>query len=112
MEDKASIRYQYGYGSRFIGSQLNAISSECAFKINPTSIRTFKGCNLVGFMVFKKQRIFRLKIICTHPLRDVLQSYVQLTCHECSSLTRNFEMVEESMRFFGRGSHSPFIFGA
>src|SRR3954462_13095565 len=27
---------------RFIGSQLNAITSECAFEINPASIRTFK----------------------------------------------------------------------
>src|SRR3954465_15203138 len=100
MEDKENVRYQHGYESRFIGSQLNAISSECAFKINPTSIRTFKGCNLAGFTVFRKQRIFFwLKIICAHPLRDVLQSYVQLTRHECSSLTRNFEMVEESMRF-------------
>src|SRR4051812_5570467 len=99
MKCKEGIQYQHIYVLRFIGSQLNAISSECAFEINPTSIRTFKGCNLVEFTVFRKQRIFRLKIVCTHPLRDVLQSYVQLTRHECSSLTRNFEMVEESMRF-------------
>src|SRR3954464_13557890 len=98
MEDKANVRYQHGYESRFIGSQLNAISSECAFKINPTSIRTFKGCNLAGFTVFRKQRTFRLKIICAHPLRDVLHSYVQLTRHECSSL-KELGMVEESMRF-------------
>src|SRR3954469_16845463 len=100
MTCKAGIQYQHKYVLRFIGSQLNAISLECVFEINPTSIRTFKGCNLAGFTVFKNKGFLGSKLFGTHPLHDVLHSYIQLTQHECSSLTRNFEMIEESMSFF------------
>src|SRR3954466_7659302 len=108
MEDKASARYQHGYESRFIGSKLNAISLECVFEINPTSIRTFKGCNLVGFAVFRKQRIFRLKSIYSHPFM-MFSSPMSINSTRVFIPHKEFEMVEESMRFFGNGGHSPFI---
>src|SRR3954467_14685089 len=52
----------------------NAISLECVFEINPTSIRTFKGCNLAGFMVFRNKGFLGSKLFSAHPLHDVLRS--------------------------------------
>ena len=44
----------------------NAISLKYAFEINPVSIRTFKGCNVVWFTVLEKTDL-RLKVIWCPP---------------------------------------------
>ena len=66
-------QYQQGHLAQLMGVR-NAISLKYAFEINPVSIRTFKGCNVAWFTVFRKMDL-RLKIIwCPPLLHDVLQS--------------------------------------
>jgi hypothetical protein len=43
------------------------------FQTNLASIRTFEGCNVAWFTVYEKKDKGS-KFICTHPLRDELQS--------------------------------------
>ena len=43
------------------------------FQNNLASIRYFEGCNVVWFTVYETKDKGS-KFICTHPLRDVLQS--------------------------------------
>ena len=48
------MQYQHGLLAQLIGVR-NAISLKYAFEINPVSIRTFKGCNMAWFTVFRKK---------------------------------------------------------
>ena len=46
--------------SESLGVSFDVILLECAFKINPVSVRSFKGCNVAWFTFFRKID-FRLK---------------------------------------------------
>ena len=66
----------------------NTISLKYAFKITLLQLGLLKVVTWPGSW-FLEKRFLRLKIYrCPPILRDVLQPYVQLIQHECSSLKR------------------------
>ena len=82
------------------------------FELTRDSVRTFKGCNVVWFTVFRKKR-FKAQnyLVPTHspwcsPILSSVNSKRALIFRE------EFTIIEESFRFLGHGSHSPLSFWA
>src|SRR3954463_6979839 len=78
-------------------SRFTIFSFTVCFRINPASIRTFEGCNVVRFMVLEK-KIYRLKILLVPTPFVMFSNLSSVNSMRAFILQEELETIEELMK--------------